>query len=111
MRWRARRARLALLGFRRLGRFVGIGPGSATFGAPLQVLRLALLLLAEERQGAAGRLDLVAGGLGGAVHGDLELLRELADAEQLDVLADRPDQALRLEGLGRDGLAGIEAGL
>src|SRR5438445_254459 len=46
-----------------------------------------------------------------AVHRDRELFRQLADAEQLDVLPERADQALRLERLGRDLLAGLEAGL
>jgi len=37
--------------------------------------------------------------------------RAVADAEQLDVLAQRPDQALRLERLGCDLVAAVEAGL
>src|SRR5207248_2652003 len=81
----------------------------AAFGAPLQVLRLARLRLTEQRQRAAGRLDLLARGRRGAVHGNRELLRQLADAEQLHVLTQRADQALRLQRLGRDFLAYLEA--
>ena len=73
------------------------------------LLDLAHLRLLEQRQRAAGRLDLLARGRRGAVHGDRELLRELADAEQLHVLAHRADQALRLQRLGRDLLARLEA--
>src|SRR5262249_30066172 len=58
-----------LLAFRGLGRFGGLGGGlHAALGAALQVLRLALLALPEERQGAAGLLDLVLRRLRGAVH-------------------------------------------
>src|SRR5262249_4502504 len=61
--------------------------------------------------GAARALDLVARSLRGGVHRDRELLRELADAEQLHVLADRADQALLLQRLRRDLAAGLEASL
>jgi hypothetical protein len=77
----------------------------------LQVLRLPRLRLLEERQRAAGSFDLLARGRRGAVHGDRQLLRQVADAEKLDVLAERPDQPLRLQRLRRDLLAGVEARL
>src|SRR5262249_38920367 len=67
------------------------------------------LRLLEEGEGAAGSLDLLAGGRRGGVHGDRELPGELADAEELHVLADRADEALRLQRLGRDLLARLEA--
>src|SRR5438874_171550 len=108
MRWRARRA--LLLALARLGRGgpYGVNTLFAVLGAALHVLGLALLRLAQERQGAAGALDLLAGRFGGGVHGDRERLRQLAVREQLDVLAQRTDQALLLQRLGRHLVAGGE---
>ncbi len=77
--------------------------------AAATALGLPHLRLLQQRQGAAGRLDLLARGRRSGVHGDRERRRQLADPEQLHVLANRADQALRLQRLGRDLLAGLEA--
>src|SRR5689334_17610546 len=103
MRWRARRALLLARGG--LG---SVGPGLTEFGAALPVLRLALLRLAEERQGPPGALDLLARRLRGGVHGDRELLRQLAVREELHVLADGADQTLLLQRLRRHLVARVE---
>src|SRR5437016_3065883 len=77
------------------------GSRGASLGAPLRVLLLARLRLLEQRDRPAGGLDLLESGRRGAVHRDRELLRQVADAEQLDVDPQRADQALRLQRLGR----------
>src|SRR3954463_14585720 len=69
------------------------------------------LLLGDYGAGAAGALDLLAGGLREAVCRDSQLLREVAHAEDLDrhVLPGR-EAALR-EGCGRHVGAVVEAGV
>ena len=124
MRWRARRAgptprsparRLRRSGRRRprgsarRARAPSASSSSGFARRGLVLLDLPHLRLLEERERAAGGLDLLARGRRGAVHGDRELLRELAVAEQLHVLAHRADQALRLQRLGRHLLARLEA--
>src|SRR5215216_3052814 len=79
---------------RRLLRLVRLRLGLLRSPAALLVLRPARLRLAQDGEGPARRLDLLAGGGGRGVNRNRQGLRELADAEQLHVLADASDEAL-----------------
>jgi hypothetical protein len=72
------------------------------------VAHLLDLRLAQELDGAAGRLDLLARRCRDRMDAHGELLRHLADAEQLHVGARVLDQALLDERLGRHLVAGLE---
>src|SRR5579871_6210980 len=101
-----------LCGVRRCGFFRRLVPAGGLFRRHCRLCTVAHLLdlrLAEELDGAAGGLDLLARGRGDGVHADGELLLDLAVAEELHVDLRVLEEALLDERVRGDLGAGLEA--